>query len=438
MSSHTLSVNARRGAGVLLAATALSTMSTDARAAGFALLEQTGSGAGYSYAGSAASADDASVMYFNPAGLGLITEPQVAVALHGIDLSTKFDDRGSVLPPAGLGALPGGATRSDAGDVIPLPNAYVAWPITEHLTFGFGINAPFGLVTEYDDPWVGRFQGIRSELVTINANPAIAYRMNDYVSFGFGVNYQYADAELTNAVLLGPGVEGRAELDVDDSDWGWNAGVLFTLPSRMRIGLSYRSRVDYSLSGDTTVTTLAGDPVAAASGPTTVEITFPDSALVSFAQPVGERVELRADVMWTNWSEVSRIAALNPATGLPRDVLEFGFEDAWRIAFGIGYRASERWSFRAGTAWDESPVTDRTRTVRLPDANRWWLSLGARWQPTERFTVDAGYVHLFVDDPDILHVRGQLGAPESFTSVVRGTYDSAVDILSVQLSWSFR
>lgn len=438
MASDTLSVHARSGAGVLLAATALSTVSPDARAGGFALLEQSGSGAGYSYAGSAASADDVSVMYFNPAGLGLIREPQIAFALHGIDLSTDFEDRGSVLPPAGLGALPGGATRSDAGDVTPVPNAYAAWPITEHLTLGFGLNAPFGLITEYDDPWVGRFQGIRSELVTINANPALAYRMNDYVSFGFGVNYQYADAELTNAVLLGPGVEGRAELDVDDSTWGWNAGVLFTLPGATRIGVSYRSRLDFSLAGDTTVTTLSGAPIAAASGPTTAEITFPDSAQVSLAQPLGEALELRADVMWTNWSEVSTIVAVDRVTGLPRDVLEFGFEDSWRVALGVGYRASERWSFRAGTAWDESPVKDQKRTVRLPDSNRWWLSLGARWQPTERFTVDAGYVHIFVDDPDIEHVRGQPGAPESFTSIVRGTYDSTVDILSVQLSWAFR
>jgi long-chain fatty acid transport protein len=404
------------------------------QASGFALLEQSGSGIGYAYAGIAASADDVSAMYFNPASLSLIEAPQLAVAVHGINLETDFQDRGS---PAGLGALPAGATRNDAGDLIPVPNAYFAWPVNERLALGLGVNTPFGLITEYDDPWIGRFQGIRSELITINVNPALSYRVNDNVALGLGVNYQYADAELTNAVLLGPGIEGRAKLEVDDTAWGWNVGALFTLPTDTRIGLSYRSRLDYSLTGDTSVTTLAGAPVAAASGPTSVDITFPDTVQISAAQPIGDAFELRADVLWTNWSEVGTIFALNPATGLPRDVLEFGFDDSLRVALGGHYRWNEQWNFRAGIAWDESPVGDEVRTVRLPDSDRWWLALGARWQATESFTLDVGYVHIFVDDPQIDLTRGQIGAPASFASTARGVYDSAVDILSVQLSWAF-
>src|SRR4051794_29416024 len=151
--------------GALMLAATLCTPSLT-HAAGFSLLEQTGSGIGYSYAGAAASADDASVMFFNPAGLSLLSSPQVAVAAHGIGLETKFHDTGSMLPLAGLGALPTGATHDDAGDIIPLGNAYFAWPFNDRIAFGFAINTPFGLKTDYDDPWVGRFQGIKSELTT--------------------------------------------------------------------------------------------------------------------------------------------------------------------------------------------------------------------------------------------------------------------------------
>jgi long-chain fatty acid transport protein len=407
-------------------------------AAGFSLLEQTGSGIGDSYAGAAASADDASVMFFNPAGLALLTSPQVALAAHAIDLETKFHDKGSTLPLAGLGALPRGSTRGDAGDVTPLANAYLAWPINASTVFGFAVNTPFGLKTVYDDPWVGRFQGIKSELTTLNANPSLAVKVSDTLSLGFGADYQHAHAELTNAVLLGPATEGRARLDVSDDTWGWNAGAIFTVPSSAtRIGVSYRSQMAYTLTGDTKVSTLAGQPIDAAGGPTKVGITFPDSANLSIAQPLNETLELRADASWMNWSKVGTVFATNSATGVPRDILHFGFKDTARVALGLNYKRNDQWTFRAGTAWEQSPVNDDVRTVRLPDNDRWWLSVGTRWQPTKNLMLDAAYAHLFVRNTDIALTREQTGAPAAFASTVIGGYDNSVNIVSLQVTWAF-
>jgi long-chain fatty acid transport protein len=377
-------------------------------------------------------------MFFNPAGLALLGKPEVTVAAHAIDLETKFHDTGSRLPLAGLGALPTGSTHDDAGDVIALGNAYLAWPLKDSVAFGLAVNTPFGLKTEYDDPWIGRFQGIKSELTTINVNPAIAVKLSDRVSLGFGANYQHAHAELTNAVMLGPATEGRARLDVDDDTWGWNWGGIFTLPSTTRIGVSYRSQMTFSLTGDTKVSTLTGLPIAAASGPTKVGITFPDSANLSVVQPLNEAFELRADASWMNWSKVGTVYATNTTTGAPRDVLHFGFKDTARIALGVDYKRSEQWSFRAGTAWDQSPVTDEVRTVRLPDNDRWWLSVGTRWHPTPNLMLDAAYAHLFISNTDIALTREQTGAPASFASTVVGGYDNSVNIVSLQATWAFR
>jgi long-chain fatty acid transport protein len=408
-----------------------------AQAAGFSLLEQTGSGIGSAYAGAGASADDASAMFFNPAALSLLPSPQVSIVAHGIDLETKFHDKGSTLPPAGLGALPAGSTHDNAGDVLPLGNAYIAWPLNDKISFGFAVNTPFGLKTEYDDPWVGRFQGIKSELTTINANPAVAFKMNDFVSLGFGADYQHAHAELTNAAMLGPATEGRARVDASDEAWGWNTGAIFTLPGATRIGVSYRSQMVYSLTGDTNVSTLNGLPIAAASGPTKINITFPDSASLSVAQPLSDSLELRADASWMNWSKVGTVFATNTATGTPRDVLHFGFKDTARVAVGIDYKRNDQWTFRAGTAWDQSPVKDDVRTVRLPDNDRWWLSVGTRWRPTQNLMLDAAFAHLFVRNTDIAITRAQTGAPASFSSTVVGDYDNSVNILSLQVTWAF-
>jgi long-chain fatty acid transport protein len=409
-------------------------------AGGFALLEQTASGVGDAYAGVGASGDDVSAMYFNPATLSLLDAPQAALGIAAIDIQAKFDDRGSTLPLAGAGLLPRGSTHDDAGDTIPLPSAYFGMPLNDRLAFGFGVNAPFGLKTEYDDPWVGRFEGIRTKLYTVNANPAVSFKVNDMVSLGLGLDYQYANAELTNAVILGLGSEGRARLKVDDSAWGWNAGALFQLPSQTRIGVSYRSHLDYELSGDTRVTTLSGTTIPIVSGPTTADIRFPDSAQISIAQPLGNGFELRADASWIHWSTIDTIVARDSATGVPRDLLQFNFKNTTRYALGAAYKMNEQWTFRAGTAYDESPVQDASRTVRLPDDDRIWATAGARWQPTEQLMFDAGYAHLFVHGTTINNARAQLGGTPAaaFTNVVTGEYDSAVNILSLQATYSFR
>ena len=138
-------------AGALLA------MSGAATASGFALIEQSASGLGNAYAGGAASADDASTVFYNPAGMTNIKGSQVVVALHAIQPSAKFSNNGST---AGLGSDNGG----DAGSLALVPNFYYVADINEQWKYGIGVNSPFGLKTEYASTWIGRNLAIKSEI----------------------------------------------------------------------------------------------------------------------------------------------------------------------------------------------------------------------------------------------------------------------------------
>lgn len=409
-----------------------------AHGAGFGVIEQSASGLGAAFAGSAARINDPSVQYFNPAGLTRIEHAAVAAAVHALDVGLEFTDGGSVLPPAGLGALPRGATVDDAGDTLYVPNLHVALPLGDALVGGVSVSVPYGLKTAYSDPWVGRFQGIFSELKTININPALGWRVSERLAVGVGASYQRAEATLTNAVMLGAATEGRARLTVDDAGWGWNVGVLVTPREGTNLGLGYRSKIDFTLSGELGVTTLGGAPVAAASGPTVVAVSMPEQVYISLAQAVGSRLTLLADASHTRWSRIDQLRAVDPATGTPRDVLTFAFDDSWRFAVGGEWLVNERWTLRAGAARDESPAPDAERSVRLPDENRTWLTVGAQWRATQRLSLDAGYAHLMVSDATVNLTRPQLGAPASFTSIVRGSYESSVDIFSLQATYALR
>ncbi len=137
-------------------------------AAGFALQENSGSGLGNAYAGGAASAEDAATLWSNVAGMSRIKTNQLVGAVNLIEPSFKFSN-GTSLPAA---QQPLGGNGGDAGSLNVVPNLYLVVPINKQWTFGLGVNAPFGLVDEYDNGWIGRYQALKSDIKTININPA--------------------------------------------------------------------------------------------------------------------------------------------------------------------------------------------------------------------------------------------------------------------------
>lgn len=428
----------------LAVASTLGGTSTLASAAGFALIEQSASGMGNAFAGAAATAEDASTVFYNPAGMSRLEGMQITVGGHLIDLSAKFSNSGSS-KPAAIVTNPLGGNGGDAGGIAVIPNFYFVMPIGDRVKFGVGVNAPFGLKTEYDDDWAGRFQGIKSELMTINVNPALSFKVSDTFSIGAGLNYQRLDTELTNAVVLGPNTEGRAKLKADDDAWGWNVGFLFQPMPSTKIGASYRSKLEYTLDGTTTVTTSTGAFVPTASGATNADLTLPDSFSLSLAQKLNDQWEFLADATFTRWSEINRINIVNSTNGTLRDSLVLDFDNTWRYSIGVNYKLNDGWTLKGGLALDQSPVKGATtRSVRLPDNDRTWVSLGAAMKIMQNGRLDMGYSHLFIKDADINFTRSQQ-APGFTTptpapgtaSTVAGSYTGSVDIFSIQYTISF-
>ena len=405
---------------------------TQARAAGFALLEQNASGIGNAMAGSAAVADDASTVFANPAGLTQLSGIQMVGAAHAISVNSNFSGTGSGnLPGVSVGTQNGG----NAGSVEVVGSLYLSVPLGERLAFGVGINTPFGLKTEYDDNWLGRFQGIKTDLKTINLNPSLAYRFSDAVSVGFGIDFQRVEVELTNATFLGVGVEGRQKLKADDNGLGWNIGALFHLGSDMQAGIAYRSRIKYTLTGDVTTVTTAGTTVGAGTFPTKAAITFPDMVTWSIVQKYSESWDLLGDLQWTHWGLVDHVDVMDTNSSARRDQLVFNFHNTWRVAMGVNYRADEKWTVKGGVAFDRSPVDNANRTIRLPDTNRFWLSSGAKYRFSKNGAIDLAYAHLFGSDSTINRTRVVAGTP--FTTTITGDYEASIDIVSLQATYSF-
>jgi long-chain fatty acid transport protein len=399
----------------LVAGLALAGCTHLAHAAGFALIEQNASGLGNAYAGAAAVAEDASTIFFNPAGMSLLPDRQLVVAGHLVKPSMEFS--GTVTPDIG------GSQGGDAGDWALIPNAYFAYRLTPDVHLGLGLNSPFGLKTEYDSDWIGRTQAIKSEVKAINLNPSIAYKVNEALSLGAGVSVQRIDATLTNQVhpLANTSL---IEIEGDDYGWGFNLGALWQFTPNTRVGVAYRSEIDFTLEGSATVTNFPLVP----GGPVTADITLPDSASLSLFHKLSAKWDLLADVTWTGWSDFDKLAIYRTSGVLLSSTPE-NWDDILRYSLGATWHMSERLSLRSGVAYDEAPVSDVDRTPRIPDGARTWIAFGGQYRLSEQGALDFGYAHLFVNDPGLRSTAGG--------TTLTGEYDSAVDILSAQYTHSF-
>ena len=411
----------------LAVAAALGGMASNAVAGGFAIGTQSGSGTGNAFAGGAAAADDASVVWYNPAAMTVLpTGNNISGALHVLKPSFKFTNTGSTGVFLGAGTGDGG----DGGDWAYVPNVFYTTSFGPQWRFGVALNVPFGLKTEYDPGWRGRFAAILSEIKTVNINPSVAYKVSDTVSIGGGLSVQRIEAELSSLSATGA---GTTTLNADDTGYGFNLGAVFQPVPSTRIGISYRSQIEYELTGD--ITFSAAPP---GNGGVKADLKVPDSASFSVFHSLNPYWELMGDLTWTGWSSLQQLRVIRTTgagAGTTLFTLPFNWDDTWRYSVGANYKMSSQTKLRFGAALDKTPTNDVDRTPRLPDQDRTWLAFGVQWRPSKAGILDFGYAHEFIKDASVN--SPVTGATSCAAGCVTGTFKNKADIFSIQYSHSF-
>lgn len=436
----------------------LSVTCGSALGAGFALIEQSVSGLGNAYAGGAASAEDASTVFYNPAGLTRLPGQQFIVGGHIIIPSLKFHNENSTHVLQGATGIPlRGGDGGNGGVTKFIPNMYYSIKLSDRFSFGMGINAPFGLATEYDNTWVGRYHAIESDVMTVNFNPSVAYKVTDHLSVGAGFSVQYIKAELSNAIDFGtldflgrlglpPGAlgltpqsaDGFVSLEGDSWGVGYNVGILYEFTKNTRIGMAYRSRIKHTLDGDADFSNVPSGlnpyPVFKDGG-VEADIKLPDSFSISFFHQFNPQWMVMADFTWTNWSLFKELRVKFDNPNQPESVTTEEWQDSYRYSLGVTYAPNTNWTFRVGTAYDTSAVpNEQRRTPRIPDEDRIWAACGIGYKLSKFVSFDLGYAHLFIKDPKI---NKDPTGEDAVRGGLKGTYDAYINIVSAQLTIAF-
>lgn len=488
----------RVGTGLLLSGLITFALSNpqSSRAGSFQINEASASGMGTAYAGGAAAAEDASTLFYNPAGIALLDHGELQLGGSYIGFNANFHNEGSRyrLPGTPIDGLPiSGGDGGNPGVGHFIGNAYLVQPVFRSaqygdLTVGLGFSTPFALETDYSPGWVGRYFSLRSKLLSFDIQPTIAYRLWDRLSLGASLDIQYASARLTQAIDFGliganilntsffplvpaplrgaierayaasgfvpQGRDGVSEVHGDDWQVGFTVGAIFEYLKRDhqgffqdgRVGFSYRYGISHTIKGsaqfrDVPAIAAAGLPAALQFPlPTALQNTFfnqsatangldfPDILHFSIYQRFAQKFAIMGDVNWTRWSSLKTIT-INFDSGItPSNSLNIDYKDTVRLAIGFEWYATKQFTFRLGFAYDETPIRNAgTRTPRIPDADRYFVGVGARYSPTDWLDFDLAYSHLFVDDSrsDLLDTQGHN---------LRGSWDGSVDIVSASVS----
>ena len=394
-----------------------------ANAAGFYIQEQSVSGLGSAFAGQAAMPRDASTVYFNPAGMTHLPGANLNAGVHVLAPDAELDDRGSTLG----GGPVGGGDGGNPYEVTPIPNVYFTQQVTDSFWLGVGVAAPFGLGGEFDESWFGRYDAIKSELTTAEIYPSAAVKLNDWLSVGGSLIFQYADAELTNA--LNAGSEGLQTLEGTGYGFGYNIGILAEPWEGTRFGVDYRSAVNNTLEGRFKISGSTGaDTDLAASA----ELRLPDIATFSAAHELDDQWTLLASATWFGWDNFDRIETVT-STGVPIGSVEQNYQTTWAFSAGVEYEHNEDWTFRAGYQFDETPTEDLFRTTRTPDGDRHWVTGGGTYTLNDQWSFDFAGAYIDVAEEDVNLTRNITAIPATVTADT----DGHVFILSAGLNYKF-
>lgn len=404
---------------------------SEAWASGFQLREQSSEGLGTAFAGSTAKANDISTIFYNPAGMALLKGNQVGASLTWIAPVSKF--RGH--------STDGGTSGGDAIGDAPLPASYALFEVSPDLKFGLALTAPFGLMTDYDFNWAGRYHALKSEVKNINLTPSVAYRINDRLSIGGGVQLGYTEATMTRAVSLAP-------LGVDDAYFGMTGdglaagidlGLIYEFSPTTRVGVNWRSQMSYTLRGNANYNTPElpwYTPPAVRAALTNAQIkadlTTPDTVSVGFYHELSPQWAVMSDIVWTKWSNFKELR-IKYADGRPDAVTPENWHDTWFFSLGATYKIDDVSTLHFGVAYDQTPVDDEDRRASIPDANRLWLAAGYSRTINANTRINLSYAHLFADRAVINEVSETALHQSSLT----GSYEGHVDIFSAGVALKF-
>jgi long-chain fatty acid transport protein len=441
-------------------------LSTNAFATAFQLWEQDGASVGDYHAGRAAAANDATTSYYNPAGITRIKNQQIVLGDVGVLSDLKY--RGTTSVGAQISNIPGitipyfGAqninTVAQGGSFSQLPDFFYVAPITSNIGVGLSLAVPFGLRTDYGRDSALRYAATKSEIQVVDLSPAVGFNVTQKLSLGAGVDMERMAAEFDQMAYAGPDTDSYSTNKGWSTAYGFHLGALYQFLPTTRVGLTYNSQVVHHIRGTSRFTgpianaalgVPLGTPATVYSREANAHVTLPPFTTLSGFHQLNQKWALMGTVIYTQWSVIQNLtlndlaaataifdpfAGVIPVASTSTTVnLPTHYTNTWNLSVGTEFYATDKVTLRGGLGWDETPVQNAYRDVRIPDKDRYAIALGGHFQATKTLGLDLGWTHLFMIGQARVNPPPEVTGAQVTTT--NGNVQGSADVFGAQLTW---
>ncbi|UPR32818.1 TonB-dependent receptor [Vibrio crassostreae] len=378
-----------------LAATAIFT-SLNAFASGLFLQEAVVANAGTTGAGDGVYTRSAAAMWTNPATMSHMGESKTTINTMAFDLEMQYQDNGD-------------KQDGKAHSVMPSFGAFHAHQVTDKLHLGIALGAVGGSSLDYGSDWAGAALLEDITLTAMQVNPSLSYKLNDQWSVGAGVQFSWAAFQQTTSMLTAK----------QDTDWayGYNLGVMYTPTDKLKLGASYRSKLEHEFNND-----VNGPIGIGVLNSLSTDIVLPEIVDVSASYALNSQLDLLASVQLHRWSEWDT-TVLDFGTQIGGLQIDRDWDDVWKFAVGADYQLNSDWRLKAGFSYETSPQDDPTmQYVDLPVGEQYRYSVGAS---------------TYWDDIliDVFYEYADLGSVEMDRLMVDGSFDGRIHFVGVSATF---
>lgn len=361
------STNLFSGRKVSMIGLAITLLASDADAVGFRLPNQDPEGIARGNA-FAATADNPSAIYYNPAGITQLKGQQLSAGAYFISTGVDFTS-------------PTGKTASTVTDFQAVPQIYyVCSPESSNYSFGLGLYAPYGLGIDYDGETPFDTLAQEGELLYACFNPVVAWRVSPCLSVAAGLTLNYSDVSIKRRIGLTPGDQFR--FDGDGYAIGANMGVLWQPDPMWSFGLNFRSPTNMDYSGDSTAEPYSG------SRHTETSLDFPAFIVGGISFRPDEKWNIEFNLDWTDWDSVNDARFEGTFGG--DQIFPFRYESGFMYELGVTRQLGNGYYVSAGYIYSENNVPNETFSPLNPDSNLQLGSVGFGHRG-ERFSWAFGY-----------------------------------------------
>jgi long-chain fatty acid transport protein len=389
-------------------------LASSVNAAGFRLADQDAKATGMGNAFTAV-ADNASAVWYNPAAITGLEGTNVELGTVMVAPSMEHKNEVS-------------ATNTDKiKNVVHIPpHFYATHKLNDQWSLGFGVNAPFGLSTDWNRVTANtRGTATKSEVKAVNYNLSGAYKATDKLSVALGVSYAMVDAVLKR--MASPLATTPADLTGDGHGMGYNVAAMYKFDDKWNFGANYHSQVKSTLRGNMLVTSVT---------PVEADLTLPDMLQIGAAYKYSDKLLFSADADYTNWTTYRNIIVTGRADGVVKSKDIKDWKSVWAFRLGSEYKYSDTWKFRAGTFYDMNPVREKHFETRVPDTDRVALAIGAGWNK-DNITVDVSYMYLMFMERKVTDSMGGDTAVSTTDQRMNGKYNSVAHLPAITVGYKF-